>query len=288
MTHGVEVDLEGDFVDFCLAELDRIGYATLGLDARTTVRRFFSVRRRLVSMQPRKVIKANKFPCPPQHLGALAEVERRIVAGDDITPYLSRQIRDIHYQDGLLNHWGLHHLHLGDNLESDGFAERTNLLVFARFSDEFAYFLAVLPHRGAWTLQKLIEISHANFPASLKRYRQRGAKGTPLTDQQVSNLRGKNVNHTVTVPDGTVYLPPGGGVASSGDSALDTFNADGWVHWARREQQRIVDDLDNIRARAAASGHPLPDRAEFKLDMSHDPPCAVEITSRYALLLIAP
>ena len=288
MTQGVKIDLEGDFVNFCRAELSRIGYSTLGLDDRKTVHRFFSVRRRLVSTQPRKVIKANKFSCPPQHLGALAEVERRIVAGDDITPYLSRQIRDIDYQDGLLNHWGVHHLHLGDNLESDGFAEGTDLLVFARFSDEFAYFLAVLPHRGAWTLQNLIEINHANFPESLERYRQRGAKGTPLTDEQVSNLRGKNVNHTVTVLDGTVYLPIGGGVASSGDSALDTFRATGWLHWARSEQRRIVDDLDNIRARAAASGHPLPDLAEFKLDMSGDPPRAVEIASRYALLLIAP
>ncbi len=86
---------------------------------------------------------------------------RRITVGEDITPYLSRAIRDIDYQDGLLSHWGIHH-------------------------------------------------------------------------------------------------------------------------------QGMVDDLDNIRARAAASGHSLPELAEFELEMSGDPPCAVEATSRYALPLRGP
>lgn len=288
MTQNVKIDLEGDLVDFCRAELNRLGYSTSTLDDEMTVHRFFSVRRRLVSVQPRAVVKSSGFSCPPDYRSALAEIERRITVGDDITPYLSRAIREIDYQDGLLNHWGIHHLHLGGNLDPDGFVERTDLLVFVRFSDERAYFLAVLPHQGAWTLQQLIEVNHANFPESLERYRQRGAKGTPLTDEQVRKLRAINLNHTVTVTDGTVYLPPGGAVSTSGDSTLDTYFTLGWLRWARHEQQRIVDDLDDIRQRAAASGRPLPDMAEFRLEMRGDSFCAVETTSGYTLPLIGP
>lgn len=73
-----------------------------------------------------------------------------------------------------------------------------------------------------------------------------------------------------------------------GRSPLDIYYTARWLHWARGEEQRIVDDLDDIRKRAAASGHPLLDTPEFRLEVLGDSYRAVETTSRYSLMLKDP
>ena len=44
---------------------------------------------------------------------------------EDIIPHLSRSVKDKQYNDALYNDWKIYHLHLGINIESDGYVERT-------------------------------------------------------------------------------------------------------------------------------------------------------------------
>lgn len=288
VSQQITIHLDQDFLDFCRAELDRLGYDTSALAGENVGHRYFSVCRRLVTPTPRAVLKASVFSCPPEHQQAANEIERKIRLGEEITSHLSTRIKNVNYDDDLLNHWGIHHLHLGIAMRPDGFVDRTDLLIFCRFSDANAYFLEVLPHQGSWTLQRLVQVIHDNWPAALDEFRAPGVKGNGLTDAQVKRLRDNNINHVVQVSDGTVYLPSGGGASGSGGSPLDVYYTARWLHWARDEQQRIIDDLDDIRERAAKSGHPLPDVAEFRLEVLGDTFCAVETTSRYTLHLIDP
>ncbi len=236
-------------------------------------------------MLPRRVLKAKDLACPPEHARSLAKIEHVIQEGDDLTPYFSRKIKSLEYNDGLLNHWGIHHLHLGTELESDGFMQRTERLLFCRFHAGHAYLIDVLPHEGSWTLQRLIRTLHDNWPDSIKHLRLHGIAADHLEDEQVKNLRGRNINHVVGVADGAVYAPLGGGTTGSGRNLLDVMQADQWIDWASQREEEIVRDFDDIRARAQTRGITFPDTAEFKLTVKGETFCAVEIHSGYTLPL---
>ena len=284
----IEIDLPSDFAAFCRAQLAAIGYAAGGFDDRSSVRLWLSVQRRFVRDRPRIVQRAKEFRCPPEHRLALNSVERKVTAGEDLTPHLSRGIRDLEYNDHLLNHWGIHHLHLGTRVGGDGFVERTEPLLFVRFDDEHAYLLGVLPHDGSWTSQELVKTIHANWPDTLHRFRMPSGTGDALTDADVMTLRKRHINHVVTMDDGTVYVPPGGGTNSAGSSMLDTFQAHQYLGWAREQQNRIVGEFDAIRSRARGSGIAFADPAVFRLGVIGDTFCATELHSGYTLHLINP
>ena len=148
---------------------------------------FFNWLNRLVHPHPRHVFKSREYIF--RRLGAREQVlldrlADKIEAGMDVNPHLSRgtkqgfvgepsvpkrknlgRRRDL---DLLLNDWGVHHLHLSDTLDDDGFVRRDptcdpDLLLFAIFRDDAAYLLDVGLH-GAWTDRSLVEISLRNWP----------------------------------------------------------------------------------------------------------------------------
>lgn len=135
VSQQITIHLDQDFLDFCRAELDRLGYDTSALAGENVGHRYFSVCRRLVTPTPRAVLKSSVFSCPPEHQRAASEIERKIRSGEEITSHLSTRIKNVNYDDALLNHWGIHHLHLGNATRPDGFVDRTDLLIFCRFSD---------------------------------------------------------------------------------------------------------------------------------------------------------
>ena len=214
---AIDIDLPIDLGDICRDRMVQLGYTAKGLDdPEKMVRTYLSVCRRLVSLQPRKVLKAREFSCPPNHLQGLANIESAIRSGDDLTPFLSDQIKHRDFQDKLLLHWGIHHFHLGAKMRSDGFVKRTDDLLYYRFDKDYAYFIDVLPH-GYWTEQNLISILHENWPDSIKHFRLPGVKGDSLEDEQIQALRAINSNHCIGMKDGVVYAPPGGGTTFWGE-----------------------------------------------------------------------
>ena len=286
MSQGIDIDLSHDLADCCRRWLDDMGYGVTAIvDDVEAIRTFLGVRRRLVPLEPRQVFKSKDFACPPEHAGSLAKIEHVIQAGGDLTPYLSRKIKSPEYNDGLLNHWGIHHLHLGTELESDGFMQRTERLLFFRFDGGHAYLIDILPHKESWTLQRLIGTLHDNWPDSIRNLRLHGVTADHLQDTQVKNLRKANVNHVVGVADGTVYAPLGGGTTGSGRNVLDVIQADQWIDWACQRQKEIIKDFDDIGARAQSRGITFPDTAKFKLTIKGETFCAVEIHSGYTLPL---
>lgn len=114
--------------------------------------------------------------------GDIAELVRKIEVGEDLKPHLSRAVdtaflstaahlaalpqhrreRDL---DRMLADWGIHHLHLSNVVEADGFVERDNCdqLLFAGFGRDDAYMVGIHTHRD-WLHEDLVPIIVRNWP----------------------------------------------------------------------------------------------------------------------------
>jgi hypothetical protein len=156
---------------------------------------------------------------------ALQHIVDSLEFGVDITPHLSRKVkvgfvdqkgtqknlgkrRDL---DLLLNDWGIHHLHLSTNLETDGFVARKkpSPLLFAAFKGTDAYLIDIFDHDGAWANVDIIRIIARNWPQSGLILELNGIDAQPWSETERLDLRRAGLNTTVEV-DGKAYLARGG------------------------------------------------------------------------------
>lgn len=293
MARTVEIDFYRDWIELMRNKLSSEGLDTQKLHADGDVERaFFNFRWRLIPPMPRKVFKASTFSCPPEYSAGLELLESRIVAGENVAPYLSRKLPRLEFTDGLLNDWGIHHLHLGTEQDKRGRIKGTPDVLFARFDKEAAYFLEIQGH-DAWTCREFVQIIHDNWPETIERSRLKGVRGMRenFTDSEYATLRCKNGNTTIQVADGTVYGWIGGGIMADGTSALVRREAD---HWQLRVQdltESVKTKIDEIARQCAEAGVELPGKCEFKLEIVDDEWfAAFEVNSKCRLLLqkIAP
>ena len=257
MNPKISVDILRDLVSIFRRELIDFGYKKRDVDSiaddHELISIYFGVQRRLVSPVPRKLHRSKSFVCPPKHTRVVATLERMIKNGDDLTPYLSTKIKTLNYNDYLLNDWGIHHLHLGANIGSDGFAERTGPLLYCYFEETNAYLVNVLDHND-FTAQILIQTVHNNWSEILSRFQMNGVKGDKLTDEQIRTLRKKNLNYALEMTDGKVYQPPGGGITCAGSNICDIMIADKWKDWATHQQDKVIECMPGVIERAKKNG----------------------------------
>ena len=208
----IDIDFRRDLVACLRLELEHLGYdfGSVAGD-RATLISCLSAYRRMVPVQPRQVLKAKDFTCPPEHCQGLADIEEIIRCGGDLTPYLSKSIKSLGRPDRMLDHWGIYHLHLGAYTSGE-FAARTSSLLYCRFDEQYAYLICVSEH-GNWSDQNMIKALHENWPKSIESCRLRGISRLefPVTDEDVTTVRQGNVNPLIEVDEGVVYFAPGGG-----------------------------------------------------------------------------
>lgn len=283
----MEIDLYRDWVAHLKNELAAFGYNTTQMQSpEAVVHTFLNLTKRLVRPIPRVVLKSQTFSCPTELVSGLAEVERKITAGEDLSPHLSRQLRSPSFNDALLNDWGIHHVHLGTTVDSDGFVTRTGPVLFARFDNTNAYFIDVLPH-GSWSLQRLVKELHDNWPSSIKHFRLNGVVGLAITvsDKDVATLRKSNVNTMVDLGRDVVYAPIGGGCSSSGLSTEVVIHSNRCAMRIRQMQQAVIQNIDAIAKEAKENGIAFPDRPRFELQIDNGKLYAVEVNCMVGVLL---
>ena len=132
--------------------------------------------------------------------GAVFLIRYFLTEGLNVNGFLSKGIKFATGQrsrDGLLWDSGMHHFHLSQKFDTDGFVKRDkpDYLLFAIMTEESAYFVDVRPHpnRGdlGWVRQDLLEIVYSNWPELIEPHILRGVKGTALTDEEKAVLRRK-------------------------------------------------------------------------------------------------
>ena len=205
-------------------------------DALRTCIDYCNASERRIPAHPRQVFWSSELRARESSLSAevrdgLATIEQEVLTGADLSPRLSRFLKRLSYNDKMLHDWGIHHLHFGETVEDDGFVERTEDLLFVMRRPDAIYFLDVRSH-GAWTDATFVEIVHSNWPLTIEQYRLAGLSAKPLSAQQRANLRARNSNACVAMPDGTIYMAIGGGLVSTGDNFRSVRWASGLVETA--------------------------------------------------------
>nr|VFJ92702.1 MAG: hypothetical protein BECKLFY1418B_GA0070995_103810 [Candidatus Kentron sp. LFY] len=283
----IEIDLTRDWVAHLRNQLTGFGYDISAIcDDKKVIDTFLNLQKRLVSPVPREILKSNEFLCPPELQQGLSNVEGVIRQGGNLTPYLSKFIKKPDYDDPLLNHWDIHHIHLGSEIELDGFIKRTTQMLFCRFDNEKAYFISVLPH-GSWTKQDMIKVLHKNWPESIKNFRINGAISLahPITDNDVKILRKGNITSPIEVEPGVVYMLIGGGVSASGISADVVIQTDYCIDRLEAMQQYIIDNIEHIAASAKKQGLNLPTNLQFRGASRDEEVFAIEINCNLVVSL---
>lgn len=136
---SVKIDLNKDFTNIIKNRILKMGVAPL--DDKNCVYEYFNLQKRLVSQIPRRIEKSKEFSCPKEYEFALAEIENKIIKGDNLVPFMSDSILKTDFNDGLLNDWNIYHLHLTKQFRTDGFAKRSNYELFVYFTEDTAYFI---------------------------------------------------------------------------------------------------------------------------------------------------
>ena len=99
--------------------------------------------------------------------------------GGEVTPYLSKRVKDATKSDPLLWDYGMHHFHLRGGVEESGFMKRSDYLLFAIVADDAVFFVDIRKHRDPknlqWVRQDLLRIVHSNWPDVTKPYVLRGS-----------------------------------------------------------------------------------------------------------------
>lgn len=189
----------------------------------------------------RRTIKLSKeFRCPINRALGLRQLKEKIQRGVNLRPHLSTSVMNLNFDDGLLNDWGIYHLHLGTrpHRRNPAFVERTDEVVMARFDDTTAYLIDV-GHHGDWAQQRLLEIVHNNWPETIAQYKMKGIRlGHNIADNDRAKLRKGGVQAFTEIGD-TVYFSPGGGYSTSGLSTEVVTMCDRIVYTLRGYEQHL-------------------------------------------------
>ncbi len=259
------------------------GRRVLGsMGASELVVRYLNWCNRMIQPAPRGIRVSREFErtaARAEYRDRVAPLRTDIAAGNDLTQYLSRRVlvrfempkdpslrrrgRDF---DGLLNDWGIHHLHL----PPDGALSDDGPLLFAVFLDKVAYILDILDH-GSFEDEHLFRIMVRNWPDDglVRRLngllrQDRCAVESVISAAERRQLRG-SVSTLVEV-DGSLYISGmTGGVSTAGTSSRASIEAFSFLNFVRQAQRTATEDRPLLAARYALTGVSPPPVAHLRL-----------------------
>ena len=238
-SHEIEIDLLNDLKDGLKLRLIKAGIKTTSSNP---IYDFFNFKKRFIEPKPRAIKKSKEFSCPSGYEIALSEIEEKILAGSSLVPYLSKEIIDAGYSDGILNDWNIHHLHLSRRFGKDGFVQRSNYQIFAFFTEDTCYLLQVYPHNkpNLYSTQEMVKIIDDNWPELIANNKINGSLSVCLTDAEYEELRKANITTFVQTEPNKIFGVIGGGYMSNGASQSALSASDFWHNVCRKIQTDIT------------------------------------------------
>ncbi|MBY8063306.1 hypothetical protein KW467_05165 [Vibrio fluvialis] len=233
----IRCDLFGDIETICGNRLTNAGYEVSKNSHLSVLKQCLNVLFREVQIRPRQVKIHPDLVCPQELEYGFNSLIHALDSGQNVNIYLSSNLTTADFQDGFLNDYGLHHFHLGSKLEtsgkSKGFIQRTGPVVLAYITDLVAYLIDIKTHGRngdpyIWTDQNVMEKIHNEWPGALSNFRLRGILASNInpTQEEKKTLRQRGVNTSIEMPDGTVYMSPGGGVTTAKTSTKVQIQSD--------------------------------------------------------------
>jgi hypothetical protein len=239
----IEIALKRDWANHLRCELatDGVHLPRSMSDDQVCVK-YYGYQMRFPPARARVIHQPKGFACPAPCAQGLAELEKKITAGDDLRPHLSKGTVDLSNQDLMFLEWGIYHFHLGlgPDPKDPQYIARTGNLLYARLTADAAYFIGVFEH-GAWSNDDLVRVFHDNWPASTQDSRMLGVQGLsqPISAVGRIRLRKAQINSPIELSPGVVYGSLGGGFALSGDPILAVTKTNSCHHWFAAAEQRV-------------------------------------------------
>lgn len=240
-------EIESDYSLYCCNQLQKIdsSYSDLGQKAILDYQRY---KFRKIQDLPRNVIQPKGFNIPARYDQAIKSICRDIEKGNSLLKYQSRLLKRTDFDDAMLMDWGVQHLHLGTDVQNDGFVKRTGELLFVRFDGNSAYILGVFEHQN-WSTIDVLEVIHENWPKTIEHFaisRRFNLVNPPPDSESIKRYREANINAPVQMRDGTVYFGPGGGITTANSPMEVTHNI---MHLNRIFEsafQQIVNEFSSL------------------------------------------
>lgn len=261
MAFELVYDLDTDFKTVMRSNLHSIGVKRVGND-KDIAMTFLNVARKHIEPRPRQVLRSDVLSncCPDSLQADLERLLLRAQHGEDLSSYLPKDAKKWDYLDGLLNDWGIHHLHF---FSKEARSHDTNYLLFARVTHDQFYAITVTGHRN-WSDPELVEILKRNWPATVHVINQ-GAK----TEEQKAEIRRLNLQQRktpheheqlrkagimsfVVTDDGSLTMPTSG-INSKGQSNADVMLALQLERTLKFLKQIVPYELPSLLQKACAT-----------------------------------
>jgi hypothetical protein len=223
---------------------------------RNWVQRYFNFRLKYIGLSKRTLkisreLLSKLATCPSRD--AFYEILYNAGEGKDLNPYQSKGAFNSDVHDCLFNDWGIHHLHLSNTKKkpTDFFYDRSDYLVFVRFTDDTVYFLDIQRHKenDVWSKRDFLRIIQRNWPESIADKVVPGVQWDPdLNDNEIGTLRKKGYLFGVNI-DEKAYLLLGHGQMSSGDNFMATTMADNLSRWIEANKHLCDTDIEGFKSR---------------------------------------
>lgn len=241
----IEIDLVTDMANIMRDEMREIGYKVNIPNDREAMIYYFTTCARIVKTKPRKVHEAAGLVVPESRKAGYDALKTRFEKGESVVPHLSKQIKGLKFQDKMLFDWGIHHFHLDDKIEEDGFVKQHDELVYAIVEEDDVYFIDVLEH-DHWSDKDLLEKVLSNWPYLLKPYQIGGIPVEDFDSNDIEQLRKSNVNLVLTLSDGHGYMGRGMGMTGAGTSANASIQTIDMANCLKKMEKQIIDNNTNV------------------------------------------
>jgi hypothetical protein len=141
-------------------------------------------------------------------------------------------------------------------------------VLFVKITDTDVYVINAFQHDDPeiWVNTSPLQILHNNWPETSEG-RVAGIPGESLLSSERLALQYRNRNFGTAMPDGTVYLSPGGGVLESGQCSDDRVDCDRIFSYLADWQKVAEDNGAKIRT---ALNSPSPEELSIKLTFEND------------------
>jgi hypothetical protein len=248
------------------------------------VYRLFANMRRRMEARPYRVLEAAELVCPPDVASGYAELKSELEQGIDVTARLSRKASKATYEDGMLNDWGITHLHLGLR-GAQGGVPPTNPVLFALVRDDVVYAIGFFAH-GAWSDIEVLEIVRRNWPDLMERVLAKGMT-VPfnVNDEERAQRRAAGISSLITV-DGQVYGAIGGGYTSARTSMAAHWQTDRAILSVDTYEKHVRDNLATFLKQIEATGRIPGTPPTFRFWVDHEGrACAMETMAGANIIL---
>lgn len=241
------INFEKDMIEIMKNDLNYYGFDLNEYPDKEIRYLFFNFYRRIILSRPRKIHISKEFACPPEYLEGLDLVKRKVEQGDNLFPHLSRGILDLKFDDDLLNDWKIHHLHLGTEIQENGFINKRKFILYLYIEDDHAYFINVLDHKH-FNDQELVSIIHNNWPSLIEEFLYDGeaSLNSKFSNEDIRRARKGHSTYFFEPVPGVVYFPMGMGNSTSGLSNEVVRYSDAHYFYTKEIQEVAINRIKGL------------------------------------------